>query len=78
MTVRATVNADNTTVTLTLPILSDGAKGDTGTSFKVLGYALAHAKTYTELQQITPTENGLYLVDDTTGMEGGNKRPCVV
>lgn len=59
-------------------ILSDGAKGDTGTSFKVLGYALAHAKTYAELQQITPTENGLYLVDDTTGMEGGSKRPCVV
>lgn len=78
VTVRATVKADNTTVTLTLPILSDGAKGDTGTSFKVLGYALAHAKTYTELQQITPTENGLYLVDDTTGMEGGSKRPCVV
>lgn len=78
VTVRATVNADNTTVTLTLPILSDGAKGDTGTSFKVLGYALAHAKTYTELQQITPTEDGLYLVDDTTGMEGGSKRPCVV
>lgn len=78
VTVRATVNADNTTVALTLPILSDGAKGDTGTSFKVLGYALAHAKTYTELQQITPTEDGLYLVDDTTGMEGGNKRPCVV
>ena len=78
VTVRATVNADNTTVTLTLPILSDGAKGDTGTSFKVLGYALAHAKTYAELQQITPTENGLYLVDDTTGMEGGSKRPCVV
>lgn len=59
-------------------ILSDGAKGDTGTSFKVLGYALAHAKTYAELQQITPTEDGLYLVDDTTGMEGGSKRPCVV
>lgn len=78
VTVRATVNADNTTVTLTLPILSDGAKGDTGTSFKVLGYALAHAKTYTELQQIMPTEDGLYLVDDTTGMEGGSKRPCVV
>lgn len=78
VTVRATVNADNTTVTLTLPILSDGAKGDTGTSFKVLGYALAHAKTYAELQQITPTEDGLYLVDDTTGMEGGSKRPCVV
>ena len=78
VTVRATVNADNTTVTLTLPILSDGAKGDTGTSFKVLGYALAHAKTYTELQQITPTDGGLYLVDDTTGMEGGSKRPCVV
>lgn len=78
VTVRATVKADNTTVTLTLPILSDGAKGDTGTSFKVLGYALAHAKTYAELQQITPTENGLYLVDDTTGMEGGSKRPCVV
>lgn len=78
VTVRATVKADNTTVTLTLPILSDGAKGDTGTSFKVLGYALAHAKTYTELQQITPIENGLYLVDDTTGMEGGSKRPCVV
>lgn len=78
VTVRATVKADNTTVTLTLPILSDGAKGDTGTSFKVLGYALAHAKTYTELQQITPTEDGLYLVDDTTGMEGGSKRPCVV
>ena len=76
--VRATVKADNTTVTLTLPILSDGAKGDTGTSFKVLGYALAHAKTYAELQQITPTEDGLYLVDDTTGMEGGSKRPCVV
>lgn len=78
VTVRATVKADDTTVTLTLPILSDGAKGDTGTSFKVLGYALAHAKTYTELQQITPTEDGLYLVDDTTGMEGGSKRPCVV
>lgn len=78
VTVRATVKADNTTVTLTLPILSDGAKGDTGTSFKVLGYALAHAKTYAELQQITPTEDGLYLVDDTTGMEGGSKRPCVV
>ena len=78
VTVRATVKADNTTVALTLPILSDGAKGDTGTSFKVLGYALAHAKTYAELQQITPTENGLYLVDDTTGMEGGSKRPCVV
>lgn len=78
VTVRATVKADNTTVALTLPILSDGAKGDTGTSFKVLGYALAHAKTYTELQQITPTEDGLYLVDDTTGMEGGSKRPCVV
>lgn len=78
VTVRATVKADNTTVTLTLPILSDGAKGDTGTSFKVLGYALAHAKTYAELQQITPTENGLYIVDDTTGMEGGSKRPCVV
>ena len=59
-------------------ILSDGAKGDTGTSFKVLGYALAHAKTYAELQQITPTDGGLYLVDDTTGMEGGSKRPCVV
>lgn len=78
VTVRATVKADNTTVTLTLPILSDGAKGDTGTSFKVLGYALAHAKTYAELQQITPTEDGLYLVDDTTGMEGGGKKPCVV
>lgn len=78
VTVWATVKADNTTVTLTLPILSDGAKGDTGTSFKVLGYALAHAKTYAELQQITPTEDGLYLVDDTTGMEGGSKRPCVV
>lgn len=78
VTVRATVKADNTIVTLTLPILSDGAKGDTGTSFKVLGYALAHAKTYAELQQITPTEDGLYLVDDTTGMEGGSKRPCVV
>lgn len=78
VTVRATVKADNTTVTLTLPILSDGAKGDTGTSFKVLGYALAHAKTYAELQQIAPTEGGLYLVDDTTGMEGGSKRPCVV
>lgn len=78
VTVRATVKADHTTVALTLPILSDGAKGDTGTSFKVLGYALAHAKTYTELQQITPTEDGLYLVDDTTGMEGGSKRPCVV
>lgn len=78
VTVRATVKADNTTVTLTLPILSDGAKGDTGTSFKVLGYALAHAKTYTELQQITPTDGGLYLVDDTTGMEGGGKKPCVV
>lgn len=59
-------------------ILSDGAKGDTGTSFKVLSYALAHAKTYAELQQITPTDGGLYLVDDTTGMEGGSKRPCVV
>ena len=59
-------------------ILSDGAKGDTGTSFKVLGYALAHAKTYAELQQITPTDGGLYLVDDTTGMEGGGKKPCVV
>ena len=78
VTVRATVKADNTTVTLTLPILSDGAKGDTGTSFKVLGYALAHAKNYADLQKITPTENGLYLVDDTTGMEGGSKRPCVV
>lgn len=78
VTVRATVKADNTNVTLTLPILSDGAKGDTGTSFKVLGYALAHAKTYAELQQITPTDGGLYLVDDTTGMEGGSKRPCVV
>lgn len=79
VTVRATVRqADNTTVTLTLPILSDGAKGDTGTSFKVLGYALAHAKTYAELQQITPTDGGLYLVDDTTGMEGGGKKPCVV
>lgn len=78
VTVRATVKADNTTITLTLPILSDGAKGDTGTSFKVLGYALAHAKTYAELQQITPTEDGLYLVDDTTGMEGGGKKPCVV
>ena len=78
VTVRATVKADHTTVALTLPILSDGAKGDTGTSFKVLGYALAHAKTYTELQQITPTEDGLYLVDDTTGMEGGSKRPCAV
>lgn len=78
VTVRATVKADNTTVALTLPILSDGAKGDTGTSFKVLGYALAHAKTYAELQQITPTDGGLYLVDDTTGMEGGSKRPCVV
>lgn len=78
VTVRATVKADNTTVTLTLPILSDGAKGDTGTSFKVLGYALAHAKNYAELQQITPTDDGLYLVDDTTGMEGGSKRPCVV
>jgi hypothetical protein len=78
VTVRATVNADNTAVALTLPILSDGAKGDTGTSFKVLGYALAHAKTYAELQQIAPTEDGLYLVDDTTGMEGGSKRPCVV
>lgn len=78
VTVRATVKADSTTVTLTLPILSDGAKGDTGTSFKVLGYALAHAKTYAELQQIKPTEDGLYLVDDTTGMEGGSKRPCVV
>ena len=78
VTVRATVNADNTTVTLTLPILSDGAKGDTGTSFKVLGYALAHAKTYAELQTITPTDGGLYLVDDTTGMEGGGKKPCVV
>lgn len=76
--VRATVKADNTTVTLTLPILSDGAKGDTGTSFKVLGYALAHAKTYAELQQIPPTDGGLYLVDDTTGMEGGGKKPCVV
>lgn len=76
--VRATVKADNTTVTLTLPILSDGAKGNTGTSFKVLGYALAHAKTYAELQQITPTDGGLYLVDDTTGMEGGGKKPCVV
>lgn len=78
VTVRATVKADNTTVTLTLPILSDGAKGDTGTSFKVLGYALAHAKNYADLQKITPTEDGLYLVDDTTGMEGGSKRPCVV
>lgn len=78
VTVRATVKADNTTVTLTLPILSDGAKGDTGTSFKVLGYALAHVKTYAELQQITPTDGGLYLVDDTTGMEGGGKKPCVV
>lgn len=78
VTVRATVKADNTTVTLTLPILSDGAKGDTGTSFKVLGNALAHAKTYAELQQITPTDGGLYLVDDTTGMEGGGKKPCVV
>lgn len=78
VTVRATVKADNTTVALTLPILSDGAKGDTGTSFKVLGYALAHAKNYADLQKITPTENGLYLVDDTTGMEGGSKRPCVV
>lgn len=78
VTVRATVKADNTTVTLTLPILSDGAKGDTGTSFKVLGYALAHAKTYAELQQIAPTDGGLYLVDDTTGMEGGGKKPCVV
>lgn len=78
VTVRATVKADNTTITLTLPILSDGAKGDTGTSFKVLGYALAHAKTYAELQQITPTDGGLYLVDDTTGMEGGGKKPCVV
>lgn len=78
VTVRATVKADNTTVTLTLPILSDGAKGDTGTSFKVLGYALAHAKNYADLQKITPTENGLYLVDDTTGMEGGGKKPCVV
>lgn len=78
VTVLATVKADNTTVTLTLPVLSDGAKGDTGTSFKVLGYALAHAKTYTELQQITPTDGGLYLVDDTTGMEGGGKKPCVV
>lgn len=78
VTVRATVKADNTTVALTLPILSDGAKGDTGTSFKVLGYALAHAKTYAELQQITPTDGGLYLVDDTTGMEGGGKKPCVV
>lgn len=78
VTVWATVNADNTTVTLTLPILSDGAKGDTGTSFKVLGYALAHAKNYADLQKILPTENGLYLVDDTTGMEGGSKRPCVV
>lgn len=78
VTVRATVNADNSTVMLTLPVLSDGAKGDTGTSFKVLGYALAHAKTYTELQQITPTDGGLYLVDDTTGMEGGGKKPCVV
>lgn len=78
VTVRATVKADNTTVRLTLPILSDGAKGDTGTSFKVLGYALAHAKTYAELQQITPTDGGLYLVDDTTGMEGGGKKPCVV
>lgn len=78
VTVRATVKADNITVTLTLPILSDGAKGDTGTSFKVLGYALAHAKTYAELQQITPTDGGLYLVDDTTGMEGGGKKPCVV
>lgn len=78
VTVRATVKADNTTVTLTLPILSDGAKGDTGTSFKVLGYALAHAKTYAELQQITLTDGGLYLVDDTTGMEGGGKKPCVV
>ena len=78
VTVRATVNANNSTVMLTLPVLSDGAKGDTGTSFKVLGYALAHAKTYTELQQITPTDGGLYLVDDTTGMEGGGKKPCVV
>lgn len=78
VTVWATVKADNTTVTLTLPILSDGAKGDTGTSFKVLGYALAHAKNYADLQKISPTENGLYLVDDTTGMEGGSKRPCVV
>lgn len=78
VTVRATVKVDNTTVTLTLPILSDGAKGDTGTSFKVLGYALAHAKTYAELQQIKPTDGGLYLVDDTTGMEGGGKKPCVV
>lgn len=78
VTVRATVKADNTTVTLTLPVLSDGAKGDTGTSFKVLGYALAHAQTYTELQQITPTDGGLYLVDDTTGMEGGGKKSCVV
>lgn len=78
VTVRATVKADNTTVRLTLPILSDGAKGDTGTSFKVLGYALAHAKNYADLQKITPTENGLYLVDDTTGMEGGGKKPCVV
>lgn len=78
VTVRATVKADNTTVTLTLPILSDGAKGDTGTSFKVLGYALAHAKNYADLQKITPIENGLYLVDDTTGMEGDSKRPCVV
>lgn len=78
VTVRATVKVDNTTVTLTHPILSDGAKGDTGTSFKVLGYALAHAKTYAELQQITPTDGDLYLVDDTTGMEGGGKKPCVV
>lgn len=78
VTVRAMVEADNTAVTLTLPVLSDGAKGDTGTSFKVLGYALAHAQTYTELQQITPTDGGLYLVDDTTGMEGGGKKPCVV
>ena len=78
VTVRATVNANNSTVMLTLPVLSDGAKGDTGTSFKVLGYALAHAKTYAELQQITPTEGGLYLVDDTTGMEGGGRKPCVV
>lgn len=30
VTVRATVKADNTTVTLTLPILSDGDKGDRG------------------------------------------------
>lgn len=34
VTVRATVKADNTTVTLTLPILSDGDKGDPGANGK--------------------------------------------